>query len=64
MLNYPVDIIDSTQGFTIQFVDVPEAITYGETLEEALENAVDCIDTAVEFYDKKQRYSSFTKQTA
>lgn len=55
MLNYPVDIIDSTQGFTIQFVDVPEAITYGETLEEALENAVDCIDTAVEFYYEEKR---------
>lgn len=37
-------------GFTVTFRDVPEAITEGDTLEEAEAMALDALVTAIEFY--------------
>lgn len=37
-------------GFTVTFRDVPEAITEGDTLEEAEAMALDALITAMEFY--------------
>lgn len=37
-------------GFTVTFRDVPEAITEGDTLEEAEAMALDALVTAMEFY--------------
>ncbi|MGV3679938.1 MAG: type II toxin-antitoxin system HicB family antitoxin [Acidovorax sp.] len=37
-------------GFTVTFRDVPEAITEGDTLEEAETMALDALVTAMEFY--------------
>src|SRR5919106_4627490 len=34
-------------GFVVTFVDLPEAITQGETVEEALREAADCLDEAM-----------------
>src|SRR2546426_6435664 len=34
-------------GFVVTFVDLPEAITQGDTLPEALEQAADCLDEAM-----------------
>ena len=42
-------------GYTVTFRDIPEAITYGETLEEALEMAQDALETAMEFYFEDMR---------
>lgn len=37
-------------GFTVTFRDIPEAITEGDTLEEAEAMALDALVTAMEFY--------------
>jgi predicted RNase H-like HicB family nuclease len=55
VLKYPINILDSTDGYTIQFVDLPEGITYGHTLEEALKNAEDCFYTAITFYTEANK---------
>lgn len=34
-------------GFVVTFVDLPEAITQGETVEDALSQAADCLDEAI-----------------
>ena len=39
------DTVDG--GFTITFSDLPEAITQGEDVEDALDEAADCLDEAV-----------------
>jgi antitoxin HicB len=43
-------------GFVVTFRDVPEAITQGDTVDEALRNAADALTVALEFYaeDKKR----------
>ena len=37
-------------GFVVTFRDIPEAITQGETEEEALKMAKEALETALEFY--------------
>jgi len=37
-------------GFTVTFRDVPEAITEGDTLDEAMAAAVDALESALSFY--------------
>jgi antitoxin HicB len=37
-------------GYTVTFRDVPEAVTEGQTLEEALRNAVDALESALSLY--------------
>jgi antitoxin HicB len=46
---YPVTLTpDETDGgFVVTFVDFPEAITQGETVEEALVEAADALDEAI-----------------
>jgi predicted RNase H-like HicB family nuclease len=39
-----------TGGLTVTFRDVPEALTQGHNVDEALENASDALMTALEFY--------------
>lgn len=34
-------------GFVVTFADLPEAITQGETVDEALQEAADCLEEAV-----------------
>ena len=47
---YPVRLTPDGGGFLVQFPDIPEAITYGATREEALQLAKDALLTALEFY--------------
>ncbi|MEZ5435447.1 MAG: helix-turn-helix domain-containing protein [Pseudomonadales bacterium] len=42
-------------GYTVTFRDVPEAITYGETQEDAHTQAVDALVTAMDFYFEDKR---------
>jgi len=42
-------------GFAVTFRDIPEAITQGDTREEALAEAADALVTAMEFYFEDQR---------
>ena len=42
-------------GFVVTFPDIPEAITQGETKEEALKMAQEALETALEFYFEDKR---------
>jgi len=50
MFNYPVTLIKDGETILVTFPDVPEAITFGENLEEALLQAVDALETALSCY--------------
>ena len=46
---YPVTLTpdEADGGWVVTFADVPEAITQGDTLEECLEQAADCLEEAI-----------------
>jgi len=52
MRGYAASLLrDKTSGgYTVTFRDVPEAITEGQTLEEARLNAVDALESALSLY--------------
>ncbi len=50
MLNYQVKLGPDGDSFLVTFPDIPEAITFGNTEEEALAHAVDALETALSFY--------------
>ena len=53
---YPATIEQDEDGqFIVSFRDVPEALTSGETLEEALTEAVDCLVVTLDGYVDDQR---------
>lgn len=46
--NYPAILKKQKEGgYLVQFPDFPEAITQGETIEDALNEAVDCLEEAI-----------------
>jgi antitoxin HicB len=50
MRSYPAKFDKEDGGYTVTFRDVPEAITHGDTLEEAMVHATDALETALSFY--------------
>ncbi len=46
---------DKGGGFVVTFRDIPEAITQGETEQEAMEMAADALVTAMDFYFEDRR---------
>jgi len=54
-MQYPVKILREADGCTVTFPDIPEAITCGDSEEEALRHAVDALETALDFYFEKNR---------
>ncbi len=46
---YPADLIPDSEegGFVVRFIDLPEAITQGENVENALLEAADCLEEAI-----------------
>ena len=51
MLDYPVFLESQPEGgFVVTFPDVPEAITQGEDMDEALLYAVEALESALSFY--------------
>lgn len=50
MFNYPVILTPDDGTVLVTFPDVPEAVTFGNTTEEALLQAVDALETALSFY--------------
>jgi antitoxin HicB len=53
---YPYKLERQSNGWwLVRFPDIPEALTEGETKEEAFENAKDCLITALEGYMKAGR---------
>lgn len=58
MLQYPARLTPGSPkegGFVVTFRDIPEAITQGETLEEALKYAADALELALEHYLDEHR---------
>ena len=54
-MNYPATFTKDTDGFVVTFRDIPEALTQGDTYEEALEMAQDALATAMDFYFEDNR---------
>ena len=50
MFDYPVILTPDDGTLLVTFPDVPEAITFGANEEEALNHAVDALETALSFY--------------
>ncbi|WP_321818326.1 MULTISPECIES: type II toxin-antitoxin system HicB family antitoxin [unclassified Paraburkholderia] len=56
MLRYPARFEPAEEGgFVVTFRDVPEAITQGDTIEEARAMAADALFTAMDFYFEDKR---------
>jgi antitoxin HicB len=56
-VEYPARFIRDKEsgGFVVTFPDVPEAITEGESLEEAMRMAEEALELALTFYVEKSR---------
>jgi|CXWL01.1.fsa_nt_gi antitoxin HicB len=51
MFDYPVILTEQPEGgFVVTFPDIPEAITQGDSVDEALTMAVDALESALSFY--------------
>lgn len=50
MARYPARLTKDGSNILVTFRDVPEAITFGVNEKEALENAVDALETGLSFY--------------
>lgn len=55
-MRYPINLTPADEGgFVVTFPDVPEAITQGESHEDALANGLDALITSLDFYFEDQR---------
>lgn len=55
-MQYPVELTRDTNGqYLVTFPDIPEAITAGDTLEEARQHAVEALETTLDFYFEDRR---------
>jgi antitoxin HicB len=56
-MKFPVTLTPDAEdgGFVVTFPDIPEAITQGETEEEALAMAQEALQAALEFYFEDKR---------
>jgi len=55
-MRYPVHLKKAKEGgYVVTFPDIPEAITQGETVEDALHHAQDALESAMEFYFDDRR---------
>ena len=50
MFDYPVTLTPDGGSLLVTFIDVPEAITFGNNENEALLNAVDALESALSMY--------------
>ena len=56
MLNYRVTLtLDDNNTLLVTFPDIPEAITFGDDEQEALLNALDALEAAIEIYFEDRR---------
>ncbi len=55
MLRYPAKIEPDTVGFMVTFRDIPEALSAGDTREEAEAMAADALLVAMDFYFEDRR---------
>ena len=50
MLAYPVELTPDGKFLMVTFPDIPEANSQGDSVEDALNMAVDALETALDFY--------------
>jgi len=57
MFMYPITLTPDANdgGFVVTFVDIPEAISQGDTQAQALEAAKDALESAIDFYFEDKR---------
>ena len=56
MFSYPVKMErDSNNTFLVTFPDIPEAVSMGHDEDEALLNALDALESAIEIYFDEKR---------
>lgn len=57
MFMYPVTLTPDPEdgGFVVTFVDIPEAITQGDSVPEALAAAREALESALDFYFEDKR---------
>jgi antitoxin HicB len=63
-MRYPVTITPDDGQFIVTFPDVPEAVTFGETWDEALQRAPDALLTIFDAFMKDRRDIPAPSQTA
>jgi antitoxin HicB len=54
-MRYPIKLEPDTGGYVVSFPDIPEALTQGDTKEEALSMGLDALITALDFYFEDNR---------
>lgn len=54
-MKYPVTIKKDGNSYSVSFPDIPEALSCGDSYEEALTEAADALMTAFEFYFEDER---------
>lgn len=54
-MKYPAAFMQEDDGYTVAFRDIPEAISQGDTYDEAVEMAEDALLTAMDFYFEDNR---------
>ncbi|HRO27930.1 MAG TPA: type II toxin-antitoxin system HicB family antitoxin [Luteimonas sp.] len=52
---YPAKITRDGNSYSASFRDIPEALTWGDSLDDAKEMAADALATAMEFYFEDRR---------
>lgn len=56
MLSYPVKLeLDTNETYLVTFPDIPEAVSVGDDEDEALLNALDALESAIEIYFDEKR---------
>jgi antitoxin HicB len=56
MLSYPVKLeLDTNNTYQVTFPDIPEAVSVGDDKDEALLNALDALESAIEIYFDEKR---------
>jgi antitoxin HicB len=56
MLSYPVKLeLDTNETYLVTFPDIPEAAAVGDDEDEALLNALDALESAIEIYFDEKR---------
>jgi antitoxin HicB len=55
-MKFPVKLLKEPEGgYTVTFPDIPEAITCGTSVEDALHHAKDALESAMDFYFDDRR---------
>jgi antitoxin HicB len=54
-MRYPINLESCDGGYVVSFPDIPEALTQGDTREEALAMGLDALVTSFDFYFEDSR---------